>query len=73
MPKKCVNHPDNFYYVRGNLTFKDQGRNLTPVVIKYYELYFDCKVVDQDKKWAPHICSSTCVKHLTGCAKVLGT
>ena len=42
---------------------------MTPVVKKCYELYLGCKVGDQDKKWAPHICCSTFVKRLTGWAK----
>ena len=29
MPRKCVNHPDKFCYVSGDLTFKDQQRSLT--------------------------------------------
>ena len=32
MPRKCVNHPDNFCYVCGDMAFKDQRRSLTPVV-----------------------------------------
>ena len=36
---------------------------------KCYELYFGCKVGDQDKNWAPHICCLTCVKRLTDWAK----
>jgi len=55
MPRKCVNHPDNFCYICGDLTFKDQRRNLTPVVTKFYKLYFGCKVGGQDKKRAPKI------------------
>ena len=43
---------------------------MTPVVKKCYELYFGCKVGDQDKKRAAHICCSTHVKRLTGWAKV---
>jgi hypothetical protein len=46
VPRKRVNEPDNFCYVYGNLTFKDQGRSLTPKVKKCYELYFGCKVFD---------------------------
>ena len=65
MPRKCVNHPDSFCYVCGDLAFKDQRRSLTPLVKKCYELYFGCKVGDQDKNWAPHICCLTCVKRLT--------
>ena len=51
------------------LTFKDQQRSLIPLFKKCYELYFRCKVGDQDKNWAPHICCSTCVKRLTDWAK----
>lgn len=69
MPRKCVNEPDNFCYVCGDLTFKEQRRRLTPLVKKCYELYFGCKVGDQDKNWAPHICCSTCVKRLTDWAR----
>ena len=35
----------------------------------FYELYFGCKVGDQDKNWPPHICCLTCVKLLTDWAK----
>ena len=35
----------------------------------FYELYFGCKVGDQDKNWAPHICCLTCVKRLTDWVK----
>lgn len=69
MPRKCINDPDNFCYVCGDLTFKEQRRSLTLLVRKCYELYFGCKVGDQDKNWAPHICCSTCVKRLTDWAK----
>jgi len=69
MPRKCVNHPDNFCYVCGDLTFKDQQWSLTPLVKKCYELYFGYKVGDQDKNWASHICCLTCVKCLTDWAK----
>jgi len=30
--------------------------SLTPIAKKAYELYFGCKVEDQHKPWAPHIC-----------------
>jgi len=32
MPRKCVNHPDGFCYVCGDLTFKDQRLCLIPAV-----------------------------------------
>lgn len=64
MSRNCVNHPDNFCYICGELTFKEQRRSLTPAVKKCYEQYFGCKVGDQGKNWAPHVCCSTCVKRL---------
>jgi hypothetical protein len=59
--KKCLNHPDTFCYVCGELTFKSQRRNFTPLIKKCYELYFGCKVGYQDKYWAPYICCVTWV------------
>jgi hypothetical protein len=66
MLRRCLNHPDSFCYVCGELTFKSQGRNFTPLIKKCYELYFVCKVCEQDKYWTPHIYCVTCVKLLTG-------
>jgi hypothetical protein len=65
MPRKCLNHPDTFCYVCGELTFESQ-RNFTTLIKKCYEFYFGCKVGDQGKYWAPHICCVTCVRFLTG-------
>ena len=48
MPRKCVNYPNNFCYVCGDLTFKDQRRSLAPLIRQCYELYFGCKVGDQE-------------------------
>ena len=31
-----------------------------------YELYFECRVVDQDKPWAPHVTCENCRKNLCG-------
>ena len=42
-------------FVCGELTYKSQRQNFTPLVKKYYELYFGCKVDELDKSWAPHI------------------
>jgi hypothetical protein len=52
--------------VCGELTFRSQRQNFTPLVKKRYELYFGCKMSDVDKSWAPHICCVTCVTLLTG-------
>jgi hypothetical protein len=66
MPRKCLNHPDTFCYVCGELTFKSQRRNFTRLIKKCCELYFGCKIGDQDKYWALHIFCVTCVRLLTG-------
>jgi len=60
MPRKCLNHPDTFRYVCGELTLKSQMQNLTPIITKCYELYFGCKVGDQDKSWAPYMLCKVC-------------
>ena len=69
MHRNCVSHPDNFCYVCGVLTFKSQRRHFTPLIKKCYEQYFGCKVGDQDKIWAPHMCCVTCVSLLTAWEK----
>ncbi|UYV65551.1 hypothetical protein LAZ67_3004671 [Cordylochernes scorpioides] len=69
MPRRCINIPDIFCYICGELTFKVQRRNFTPLIKKCYELYFGVKVGDQDKTWAPHHCCVICVRHLTGWIK----
>lgn len=51
--RNCVNHPDSFCYIRGEVIFKNQRRNFTQFIMKCYELFFGCKVGDLDKKWAP--------------------
>jgi hypothetical protein len=70
MPRKCWIHPDTFCYLCGELTFKSQRRNFTSFIKKYYELYFGCKVCDQDKSWALHICCVTYVRLPTGWVNV---
>ena len=64
MPRKCVNSSAAFCYICGEVIFKSQGQSFAPLIKKYYELYFGCKVDDQDKSWAPHFCCVTCARHL---------
>lgn len=66
MPRSCINQPDSFCYICGEVTLKSQRRNITPLIKKSYELYFGCKLGDQDKSWAPHSCCNSCVTLLTG-------
>lgn len=66
MERKCINHPNNFCYICGELTFKSQRRNFTLFTENCYELYFGCKVGDFDKSWAPNKCCVSCIRLLTG-------
>ena len=61
----CINHPDSFCYVCGKFTPKDQRNKLTKQLKNAYKLYFGCKVGDQDKLWAPHVCCKNCYIALT--------
>ena len=69
MSHKCVNDTDSFCYICGKLTSKTHRVRITPLVKKAYELYFGCKVGDQDKMWAPHICCKICAVSLRGWVK----
>ena len=64
MPRVCVNSPDNFCYICGEFTVSSRKRALTTKTRKAYHQYFGCKVGDQDKPWAPHICCNSCVTNL---------
>jgi hypothetical protein len=62
MSRECVNSQK----VCGEFTSKSQTKYITPVLKKSHELYFGCKVGDQDKSWAPHSCSSRYSRLLRG-------
>lgn len=64
MSRKCVNNPDHFCYVCGEVTFASQKRSITPLIKKAYQLYFGYQIGDQDKQWAPHICCNACASSL---------
>ena len=40
-------------------------KNLTKSVKVAHKHYFGCKVGDQDKTWAPHVCCENCYTGLT--------
>ncbi|KAH9633685.1 hypothetical protein HF086_012611 [Spodoptera exigua] len=65
MSRKCINDPNCFCYVCGELTFKKQRRNFTNLVMECYHQCFGFSVAHQDKSWAPHVCCIACVKNLT--------
>jgi hypothetical protein len=64
MSRKCVNNPDMFRYVCGELTVKAQRLSIMPLVKKAYKLYFGCNVRDQDKPLASHVRCGTCASKL---------
>jgi hypothetical protein len=45
---------------------KKQKRNITPFVKNLYFAYFQSKLGDHDKKWAPHVVCKTCAENLSG-------
>ena len=49
----------------GKYTPKDQQKNMSSKLKTAYKCYFGCKVGDQDKRWAPHICCTVCFSGLT--------
>ena len=53
MPCVCVNSADNFCYIRGEFTVSLQKHVLTTRTRKAYHQYFDYKVGDLKKPWAP--------------------
>ena len=50
----CVNHQDNFSYICGQYTHKQQCKNITKSIQLAYKYYFDNKLGDQE--WPPHVC-----------------
>lgn len=61
----CKNNADNFCYICGKYTVSEQQRNITHRIKVAYQRYFGCKLGDQDKPWAPHICCTVCTSGLT--------
>jgi len=55
-----LHNPDNFCYICGEVTFASKKCSITPTIKQAYLLYFGCKVGNQNKKWAPHVCYTTC-------------
>ena len=61
----CLNKANSFCYVCGDFTTVAQRRTITSLLRTAYFHYFDCKIGDQDKSWAPHICCKPCYNGLT--------
>ena len=58
--KRCINHPDNFCYICVEYTPPTHRAKLSSRIKLAYAHYFGCKVGDEDKEWAPHICCNRC-------------
>ena len=61
----CLKKANSFCYVCGDFTTVSQRRTITSFLRTAYFHYFDCKIGDQDKSWAPHICCKPCYNGLT--------
>jgi hypothetical protein len=48
------------------VTLASQRCSVTPLIKKYYHLYFECKLDDQDEKWLPHTVCKSCAIRLGG-------
>lgn len=63
MSRKCVNNPDNFFYICGDVIFSKQRCSLTPTVKKAYRHYFEENIRQQDKTWAAYFCGNPCLRN----------
>lgn len=62
--RSCRNNPDVFCYVCGEYTLAMHRKGITSFVRRAYQAYFQVKLGDQDKSWAPHTVCMTCVEYL---------
>jgi hypothetical protein len=60
----CVNSPDCFWHICGELVIEKHQRNITSFIRKVYYAYFGVKLGDQDKLWALHKVCYVCVEDL---------
>ena len=67
--RKCKNSSDNFCYICGSYTTKKQRINITKNLKQVYLDYFQIKLGDQDKYWAPHNVCRTCSINLFSWSK----
>ncbi len=62
--RSCRNKPDVFCYICGEYTLSVDRKSITRFVKRAYQAYFEIKLGDQDKSWAPHTVCKTCVEYL---------
>ena len=56
MSRSYQNKPNSFCYICSEVVWKSQRKPLSKLVRKAYELYFGCKIGDQEKVWWWRIC-----------------
>ena len=61
--RKCLNSPEAFCYICGSFTVPSQRMNISDFVMVYLA-YFQVRLGDQDKSWAPHQVCKHCVENL---------
>ena len=61
----CLNKANSFCYACRDFTTVAQRRTITSLLRAADFDYFDSKINDQDKSWAPHICCIPCYNGLT--------
>lgn len=64
MSRKCVNNPDNFCYICGEVIFSKHRCSISPTIKKAYSCYFNEDIKHQDKSWVPHFCCNPCATGL---------
>lgn len=67
--RNCSNLPDSFCYICGEYTIKRRRQSITQFVRRAYHAYFQDKLGDQDKPWAPHTVCKSCVEGLRNWSK----
>ena len=61
---KCKNDHDRFCCICGKVTLPDCQALILTLCKKSYHTYFEIKLGNQDKPFAPQICCKTCVESL---------
>jgi hypothetical protein len=62
--RQCLQSPQKVCYICGSYAFDSKVRLIDSFVKKLYFSYFQLKVGDQDKSFAPHTACNTCVEGL---------
>ena len=62
--RKCINDPNKFCYICGELTFEHEKRAIDKTLYNLYHAYFGMPLGDQDKEWTPHIVCQACFINL---------